>query len=1013
MLQAISLRFLSIAAIVSSVICGAFILSEVKNGNQVYFQLDIVSSANGVVQVFYDRGQEFREEESERKLLYSSEVPLTYRFHVLSGTIKKFRFDPNNASGTYVISRPKFVNGVGREIRAVTMSSFSTPAGISPGISTVLLNEDAVRLNVADGNSDPWIIVNLDPWLQSGLQTWRISDLNISSLFPAIPMLWIAIFALLVLLKIFAENVKEGVSSAALLAASSPRRAITIVAIISTLLSCYPVVFFGKSFVSPNNGGAGLLLPDVPFLPGATDLSIEDVRGSDVGAMMWEHRPYSNIQHNAIAQGEFPLWNRYNSAGTTLLGQGISMIGDPLHWITVLADGAAWAWDLKFLFAKAIFCSCAGLLIFTVTGSLGPALIVASSSAFIGFFVYRFNHPAFFSLCYAPMILLGWAGIIKARSIPGSRRYLLLLVLGMLMELNSGTAKEAYILTIFLNITGALVVILQRWSWREKAIHLTIMSSLGLATILILAPFWLVFQDELSRAFTLYNEPSAHTFPIGLFTGFLDEIFYAEAYQNRKVVGPALNLLIGGYLVWGLACLPRLAKEPWFLACAIGGAVSASIAFGLVPPAWIIKIPILKNVIHIGNTFSCVLLIQGLVVAGFGIYEFQKQARASLWRSDFAISCILVSILAVGYWWSIFPEIKWSRTLVVLMLGPTIGLGIFIFCFRQACSGDFSRFTISILVLCVVAIHFRLGQHLETGLTNLDQFVANPHERPDFFVRSAALDALPSLESSPYRVTGIDGVSFPGYQATLGLEGINGADALWVGNFRELVDVLGFNRLWGWLTLVNVGDLKRLSKGLDVLNVRYLLFSSGASIPSGEIVKERSDLTVVERPTVWPRAYFTDRLQSYHDLTELADLLSDSEGPIAAIQSGEGKSLPGEGIVVAATNYRITPNSITFSIDAPRRGVAVLGEVFIKDSFSATLNSQNADLLRINHAFKGVLIPAAGKYTLTFRYRPPLFLLSLGLSSLGGVILLGILFLPWYRRSSLPQQRALQNSMER
>ena len=72
--------------------------------------------------------------------------------------------------------------------------------------------------------------------------------------------------------------------------------------------------------------------------------------------------PYSAVEHRAIVvDGEWPLWNRFNSSGVTLLGQGQSMLGDPLHFIVILADGASWAWDLKFLVAKALFAAGLGL----------------------------------------------------------------------------------------------------------------------------------------------------------------------------------------------------------------------------------------------------------------------------------------------------------------------------------------------------------------------------------------------------------------------------------------------------------------------------------------------------------------------------------------------------------------------------------------------------------------------------------------------------------------------------
>jgi len=101
------------------------------------------------------------------------------------------------------------------------------------------------------------------------------------------------------------------------------------------------VVFCGRSCVSPNNGT--VLLYDVaPTIPGVTDLRQENVKGADIGAMMWQHLPYTVVESRALAQDrELPLWNRYNSCGLPLLGQGQSMFGDPLHVPALLAGGAA------------------------------------------------------------------------------------------------------------------------------------------------------------------------------------------------------------------------------------------------------------------------------------------------------------------------------------------------------------------------------------------------------------------------------------------------------------------------------------------------------------------------------------------------------------------------------------------------------------------------------------------------------------------------------------------------
>src|SRR5437868_3655719 len=103
-----------------------------------------------------------------------------------------------------------------------------------------------------------------------------------------------------------------------------PRRAIFAAAIAGVLISCYPVVFFGRSFVSANS--VPMLYSSIPSMPGHSETETENFKGSDTGAIMWHDVPNSFIQGRALFRdGELPLWNRYNSCGLTLLGQGQSM----------------------------------------------------------------------------------------------------------------------------------------------------------------------------------------------------------------------------------------------------------------------------------------------------------------------------------------------------------------------------------------------------------------------------------------------------------------------------------------------------------------------------------------------------------------------------------------------------------------------------------------------------------------------------------------------------------------
>jgi hypothetical protein len=72
------------------------------------------------------------------------------------------------------------------------------------------------------------------------------------------------------------------------------------------------------------------------------------------------------------------------------------------------------------------------------------------------------------------------------------------------------------------------------------------------------------------------------------------------------------------------------------------------------------------------------------------------------------------------------------------------------------------------------------------------------------------------------------------------------------------------------------------------------------------------------------------------------------------------------GHFIPARDYKLTTNSTRFFVRASGPGVAVLTETFIADDFRATLSGQRVPYFRVNHAFKGVAIPSAGEWTVTF-----------------------------------------------
>ena len=179
-----------------------------------------------------------------------------------------------------------------------------------------------------------------------------------------------------------------------------------------------------------------------------------------------------------------------------------------------------------------------------------------------------------------------------------------------------------------------------------------------------------------------------------------------------------------------------------------------------------------------------------------------------------------------------------------------------------------------------------------------------------------------------------------------------------------------------------------------MVNVRYLV-TRPDRVPRGLRVVPQSgadQLLVLERPTAWPRAFFVDGVERHDSLAALGERIRGATGPFASVASDAAQAvsqLPGSASVMTpADSYRLTPNTTTFSVRTTGPGLAVLSEAFVEFDFQATLNGRPTSYLPVNHALKGVVIPGAGSWTITFTYRPRWWHMSWALAG-AGVVLLG------------------------
>lgn len=1005
------------AAVLSFVVAVPFMPFAQSSVAFYHLEADVTSSQRGVAQLFYDTGRGIREEDSARVSIEGGGTMQKARFALPPGQYKVLRLDPLERASTMTFSNAVIRNTAGTVVRTIKPEEFRIARDIDElrGIGS------GVEMTLAANGADPIVEIALSPEL--------MLKAEYGSILPTVTRIVLPIFIASILLVAawprFGPRVRMVISPWYERLVAVPHRTVLFTGLVALIASSYPVIFLGKSFVSPNFGTI-LLYEAIPTLPGYKDAETAPVKAADVGAIMWQHIPLSMLQSRALLRdAELPLWNRYNSIGTPLLGQGQSMFGDPFHTLVLATDGAAWAWDLKYLMAKWLLAVGVGLCVLHGTRNLAAAVAITVAMPFIGYFIFRVNHPGFFSTCYAPWILYCWIRISAASNWLSAARWTAGLLLANWTEMNSGTVKEAYMSLLTLNWAGAVILAFSAVSLRERFARFGLATGAGVILLLISAPVWITFADALAQSYTGYNDPRAYQVQPSLALAFFDEVLFRPFWESENVYNGSVNFVVLlGFLLFLANVRQICASNRIALGVAIATLLPAAIIFGVVPPTWITAIPFLGNVAHIDNSFFCPTITLLGVLAGYGFNSAYQRLGGPEGKGDLIVAGLLLAGLTAHYiafghtvqrstysYWHWGEQIHrsafvWLNLAALIAASIALGWAAYLIAQRRVATPA----TLLVAITALTVLLWRHGLHTGTGFKD---YVITPPTRVDFHAKSEAIEAIRAdMKDEPSRILGIGGNAFHGWTNAYDLEGIGGPDALMNPYYRELQDALGLERIWDWRIYVQSANLPIQKRAFDFLNVRhYLDYRSNQGVLGSMLTSVRmGDLDVYRSDTTWPRAFFTDRLSTYGQARDLARLLSAGDGkPFAAMQTNDAnrpKSIPSSPngrAVTPARNYRLTTNVTRFDIDANGPGVAVLAEAWLSGDFRARLNGEEVPYLRINHAFKGVYISRPGRHTIEFEYRPRRFSLALTLCGLGVVMLTGAATSIWWasRRRSI------------
>lgn len=952
-----------------------------------FFTVELTSEQAGQTQIFFDTGKGYNEPESSRQPLHREVRPVVYRYMLPTGTIRALRFDPVDRAARLTLANARIIDHRGRLIHAFT------PGDFHPVQQVASLVDHGGRLDLQTDAAAG------DPIIELNLPAPLVLRCGLSQIVHALLPLWLAIVAGTGLLLAAAGVSRERLGRLYDRLKQRPVLALVAISTLAVIIQCHPVIFFGQSFASPDNGGL-LLYDRFPTLPGYETADLEEARNADVGAFLYQHLYYPQLQANALLNhGEWPLWNRYALCGVPLLGQGQSMFGEILNFLPLFAHSAAWTWDVKYLLARWLYAFGLGLVVWRLTRHVGVSMLTAFAGIFVGFFTYRLSHPAIFSQCFSPWILFAWL-LLRDAAAPRSW----LAAVGLLMLANwevftSGTVKEAYMNLACMNLAGVLVVLFADEAWRLRLRRLGAAAIGGVLFLLMAAPWWLTFLDALRASRTSYDFPAAMQLAPWQLIGFFEDLFYRQLIPNENHGYPSANFLILAGLAWlgASACLRR-GVDRGIAAIAVAALLPFGMVFKLIPEALIIKLPFIANIHHVSNTFSCALLVLATPLAGCGWHRCWQAIAERRWRWELAVAVAGIGALAGAYFLAV-NQVSWSP--FFRGYGTSLGLGLLILVLGMWLWHRRQLFPVTAVAFlgALVLFTWRHGQYLQTPF---DTYVFNPKVRADLHASSPVVTHVNTLLGEPSRPAGLGYNLFSGYNQLLLWEGIYGVDALRNGYYDEFAIAGGAKKIRWWDSFTwSEDDISGIHAIQDLFNVRYYL-ASHSDTPR-EIAGLRRlgqyDLDLYESTSVWPRAFFTNQFTTYNAIEGLLRRVRATDRrPFAAVAEADVASagIPvtstrnlGGRTIAPAHDYRLTANTTRFTVDATGPGLVVLTEGYYPRDFRVTVDGEPTGYFRVNHAFKGIPITRSGRHDIVVEYRPHRFNLALLLCAVGLVATAG------------------------
>ncbi|WP_296697678.1 YfhO family protein [Algoriphagus sp.] len=236
---------------------------------------------------------------------------------------------------------------------------------------------------------------------------------------------------------------------------------------------------------------------------------------------------------------------------------------------------------------------------------------------------------------------------------------------------------------------------------------------------------------------------------------------------------------------------------------------------------------------------------------------------------------------------------------------------------------------------------------------NSDSFDVSPSKT--YFAETPA-EAEIQKDESYYRVLDLtEGITSAG-KASYRFHAIGGYHGAKLRRFQDLIDFRLSKELNDFVSKAQEGDFDFEGiQSFNMLNTKYIIAGNAAN-------------AVFENPeangAVWIPSKIINVSSNQEEIDVLAEINTKTDATVNTDEFGQVST--GSG-TVTLTSY--APNHLKYSANMDQAGLAVFSEIFYPVGWTATIDGQESEILRVDYLLRGLNLPV-GPHEIEFHFAP-------------------------------------------